>query len=105
MNWPSRLRKILTLRCEEASVLSSRELDEPLDLTDRLALWGHLLVCRSCQRFRRQLHLLRQALRRREASRLDAEVLAEGLSVDARRRIAEVLRHAAENHPDAPNPS
>ena len=50
MPGPSRLLRILTLRCEGASALASQALDEPLGLADRLALWGHLLACIPCRR-------------------------------------------------------
>jgi len=94
MSWRSALLRILTLRCESASELSSRELDEPLWGLDRLALWGHLLGCRSCRRFRQQIRLIREALRRRDR-------LAEGtypndgvLSMEARHRIARAIAEA-----------
>ena len=44
--------RVLTLRCEEASALLSYELDDSLPRLDRVALLCHLLVCRSCRRFR-----------------------------------------------------
>ena len=62
MSWPNEMMKILTLQCEEASILASRELDEPLSLAECLAVRGHTLVCRSCRRFRHQLWLLRTAM-------------------------------------------
>ena len=37
MSLPHRLLQILTLRCEAASELTSRRLDEPLPLPERLA--------------------------------------------------------------------
>ena len=55
------LLHVLTLRCEAASALSSQELDEPLSRLDRTALWCHLLACRSCRRFRKQLRWIRAA--------------------------------------------
>ena len=58
MTLPERLLQILTLKCEGASSLTSRELDEPLGLPELIAVRGHLLVCRSCRRFRRQLLFL-----------------------------------------------
>ena len=58
--------RVLTLRCEAASELSSRELDDLLPCLDRAALLCHLLACRSCRRFRVQVRLIRKAVRRRE---------------------------------------
>jgi hypothetical protein len=91
MTWPRRLWNILTLRCAAASELTSRELDERLDLPERLALRGHRLACPPCRRFRDQLAILREACRRD----FQSPELADGpdaLSTEARARIARVLR-------------
>lgn len=97
MIWPEQLLKILTLHCEEASVLTSRELDEPLGLAERLALRGHTLVCRSCRRFRHQLLFLRVALNRRDATFEEIERLRgiDALSPEARARIERALMDAS----------
>ena len=68
MSWSNDLLKILVLRCEEASILSSREIDEPLRLAERFALRGHLLVCNSCRTLRRQLRFLHATLQRHRYS-------------------------------------
>ena len=60
MSWSNRLLQILTLHCDAASELASRELDERLPRLERAALWCHLLVCHSCRRFRRQIGLIRR---------------------------------------------
>ena len=59
------LVRVLTLRCEAASELLSRELDDSLPLLDRAALVCHLLACRSCRRFRVQVRLIHKAARYR----------------------------------------
>jgi predicted anti-sigma-YlaC factor YlaD len=88
------LLRILSLRCEAASELASRELDEPLPGLERVALWGHLLACRSCRRFRRQIRLIRESLRRRD-HRPAPEGPDDGvLSEAARRRIAHAIAEA-----------
>ncbi len=97
MNWHDHLRRLLTLRCEGSSLLASQETDEPLGTSDRLAMWGHLLACRSCRRFRSQLRWIGEAYRRREAHRAEPGSAGEGLSPESRRRIAEALRRAAHN--------
>ncbi len=97
------LLHVLTLRCEAASALSSRELDEPLSRLDRTALWCHLLACRSCRRFRRQLRVIRAAVRRNR--RLAAGAGAnEGLSRAARDRIARAIREAGGEQADGGGP-
>ncbi len=95
MNWHDHLRRLLTLHCEESSLLASQETDEPLGTSDRLAMWGHVLVCRSCRRFRYQMRQIGEAYRRREAHRTEPGTAGEGLSPESRRRIAEALRRAA----------
>jgi hypothetical protein len=49
--------------CKEASRLLSRAEERPLLLRDRMRLWLHLRKCIACQRYKRQLALMRQAMR------------------------------------------
>jgi predicted anti-sigma-YlaC factor YlaD len=94
MTLPERLLQILTLKCEGASSLTSRELDEPLSVPELLAVRGHLLVCRSCRRFRRQLLFLRLAVQRQNARLEQAGAEQDALSPEARVRIERVLTEA-----------
>ena len=100
MNWRDHLGRLLTLRCEGSSFLISKELDDPLDLSERLAMWGHVLACRSCRRFRDHLRRIGEAYRRRGARRIEFETTGEGLSPESRRRIAEAMRRATGNGPE-----
>jgi hypothetical protein len=84
----SRLLNVLTLRCEAASQLLSRELDEALPFLDLLALSCHVALCRSCRRFRAQIRLIRKAVRRREQLLAESHSAEGGLSPEARKRIA-----------------
>lgn len=98
MSRPDGLRQILTLKCEAASELASRQMDEPLSRLEGLALWGHLLACASCRRFRRQLRWIRTAIRLRDqppAPGSGAE--ADTLSPEARRRIARAIEEGADH--------
>lgn len=47
--------------CRDVSELVSRALDRELRLRERLAVRAHLLVCRGCRHFERQLAFLRRA--------------------------------------------
>ena len=95
MTWSREWLRILTLRCEEASMLTSDELEERLSLADRMALRGHLLVCGSCRTLRHQLHFLRTAMRRKQA-KLDDQILELArLSPEARQRILQALSKSA----------
>ncbi len=77
------LLQILTLHCEAASELSSRELDESLPRLDRAALLCHLLACNSCGRFRKQIRVIRDAVRRRERIIFEADANGGLLSSEA----------------------
>ena len=96
MSWSNDLLKILVLRCEEASILSSREIDEPLRLAERFALRGHLLVCNSCRTLRRQLRFLHATLQRRGIAIGEDGTDPEALSPEARMRIEGVLAEASD---------
>ncbi len=100
MSRTSGLVRILTLHCDDASLLSSRELDESLPRLDRWALLCHVVACKSCRRFRRQLRIIRQAVRDREQFFAELDSTQDGLSAEARSRIAracqEFSRHDAE---------
>jgi predicted anti-sigma-YlaC factor YlaD len=66
---PGAVWRILNLPCCEATRLASESLDRDLGALDRLALRSHLLCCSACRRYRRQIGLLRDALRRPPAPR------------------------------------
>lgn len=85
---------ILTLRCEEADRLRSRQQLEPLTWVERVAMSLHQFICKSCRIAAKQMQILDAALSRlRDAT--DASPAADtGLSPDARERIASALRNA-----------
>jgi hypothetical protein len=94
MSWSRRLVLILTLRCEGASALASRELDEPMGAAERLAMWGHLLACGPCRRFRRQVRFLRRAIQER-AGGIQGDGNGRGsMSPEAKARIERALAEA-----------
>lgn len=77
------------LSCKEISLLLSRSCDQHLTWRERLAVRLHLLYCRGCARFEKQLRFLRAAARRFAESVGSAADI--GLSEDARRRIRAAL--------------
>lgn len=79
--------------CRHASELISESMDRTLSLRERAALRFHLLVCSACRNYRRQLALIRQALRE-GAGTLDELTASAGLSLSAEAR--ERLRRAIE---------
>jgi hypothetical protein len=89
------LRMILSLSCEEASHLTSDSLDRELSRSERWALRMHLLVCRGCRQFKRQLDLMRTLLSKSPDSlnRSMSEQLPQ-LSAGRREHIKRLLREA-----------
>jgi predicted anti-sigma-YlaC factor YlaD len=88
------LLQVLTLSCEAASELSSRELDESLPRLDRIAISCHVLACKSCRRFRKHIRVIREAVRCRERLLIEADGNEGHLSSEARNRIAIAIREA-----------
>jgi hypothetical protein len=76
-------------------------MDEPLGVADRLALRTHILICRSCRRFRRQLLWIRRAARSR-AGEWGESIDRATLSPQARNRIARTLRDAGTDDGTSP---
>ena len=53
---------ILTTRCDEASRLLSKSQDVPLSRVERWAVYLHLVSCRICRKYKRQLKLMRDLM-------------------------------------------
>ncbi|MFV3414423.1 zf-HC2 domain-containing protein [Pseudomonas nitroreducens] len=69
------------LTCKELVARSSDLLDEQLGWREKLALRRHLLLCRHCRRYLRQMRLAQATLRLLpEPPRPDAERLADHLA-------------------------
>ena len=54
--------RILTLRCDESAQLISRAQETPLSRSERWAIGLHLLVCKSCRKYKEQMKILRAIL-------------------------------------------
>jgi hypothetical protein len=63
MNTLKIIGRIVSIHCSEVSRIASDELEQPVGVADRLALWGHLIGCRSCRRFRSQIGEIREQIR------------------------------------------
>ncbi|MEN8261019.1 MAG: zf-HC2 domain-containing protein [Pseudomonadota bacterium] len=79
------------LSCKEVSQLASKTLDAPLTWRERMGMRLHLLICRLCRRYVRNLLLLEQMLT--DARKVDLEPLAAGvkLSDEGRARMRRAL--------------
>lgn len=68
MNWPATLRKplakgmaALSTGCRQASRHQSEALDHRLPILQRVGLRIHLLLCKWCRRYGKQIRFLRDA--------------------------------------------
>ena len=52
------------LSCKHAAELMSRRMDEELPLSQRMGLRLHLMLCKGCRNFSRQMDILRQVSRK-----------------------------------------
>jgi hypothetical protein len=83
------------LSCKEVTQLISESMDRSLPLGKRIGVRIHLLICKFCARYRRQLLLIRETVRQIMAAEDRPEVqIRETLSAEARERIKESLRKA-----------
>lgn len=77
--------------CQDVTRLQSRAMDESLPTYVLLGLRLHLLLCRWCRRYGKQLHFLREALRRPDEPSLLEESRFK-LTAAARETIKITLR-------------
>jgi hypothetical protein len=81
------------LSCKDVTRLISRSMDASLPIGKQIAVRFHLLICRFCARYRRQLLLIREAARRlADAPDRKEGSSGENLSEEARDRIKKSLR-------------
>ena len=81
------------LSCKDVTRLISLSMDRSLPLGKRIGVRIHLLICRFCARYKRQLLLIRETARQLVAGEEPAEGPFSGvLSEDARERIRQSLR-------------
>ena len=76
--------------CRAAAKAQSAALDRPLPPLSRLGLWLHLLLCRWCRRYGRQIRFLRAAARNHSDEL--AQAASPPLSPAARVRIQQRLQ-------------
>ena len=97
MNWPSNIAKTLirgladlSPSCRAAARLQSEALDHKLPFRQRLGLRLHLVLCKWCRRYGRQLAFLSHAAHSHPDDL--AESVPQTLSAEARERIRQKLR-------------
>ncbi|HEX5539542.1 MAG TPA: zf-HC2 domain-containing protein [Methylophilaceae bacterium] len=77
------------LSCKQASQLVSQSFDRPISVRERLALGFHLMICKFCRRFARQLLQISRAIHSLTRHMEQDESLQ--LSPQAKQRIVESL--------------
>ena len=75
--------------CRQTARLQSDALDRPLPLSKRIGLVFHLLVCRWCRRYGKQIRFLRQAVHEHHDE--VAEATPRQLSPEASERLKRTL--------------
>ena len=82
--------RTLSPNCREASLLQSEALDHSLSRGQRFGLRLHLLLCKWCRRYGKQIRFLRQAVHEHPDEVNDAS--PQSLSPEARERLKQSLR-------------
>jgi Putative zinc-finger len=82
----------MMLTCQDMSRLLSDAMDRTLPLHMRVRMRAHLWICALCERYKQQLTLLRDVLRK-NGTRLNDDARAENprLSPEAKARIQRAL--------------
>lgn len=87
------------LSCKEAMRLASEGLDRELPFWRRMGLRFHVLMCRGCSRYARQIKALNGLISNHYAADPPAEV-SENVSPDTVHHIKKALRQAAPTNHD-----
>jgi hypothetical protein len=81
------------LSCKDVTQLISASMDTSLPIGKRIGMRLHLLICKFCSRYERQLLLIRETIRRFAATvEKPVGLSGETLSEEARERIRNSLR-------------
>jgi len=82
------------LSCKDVTQLLSESMDTSLPIGKRVGVRFHLLICKFCARYERQLALIRETVRHLVAAEETAGgTLGEPLSEEAKERIRRSLRN------------
>jgi len=84
------------LSCREVTRLVSESLDRELPLRQRMSMKMHLMMCKLCSRYSKQLAGLREAVRLHSVREEDIDSYPASLSSEARERIKQALHHTSD---------
>jgi hypothetical protein len=83
------------LSCREVTQLVSESLDRELPLRQRISTKLHLMMCKLCSRYKKQLAGLREAVRLHAMREEEMDIYPASLSSEARERIKQALHHTS----------
>jgi hypothetical protein len=83
----------MTPVCEVISQKISESMDHKISLFDRLKIRVHLLGCKFCQRFEKQLIIMKKMLEKRE-NELEEPPAGPKLSSDAKQRMKQKMKQS-----------
>lgn len=93
-------RASFMLNCRDMAELLSCSMDRNLAWHTRFGIALHLRMCRLCQTYKKQLHLLRDLLRGGSAEMIEPEHSATpGLPAEAKRRIIQRIHALLQSRP------
>jgi len=82
------------LSCKDVTKLVSESMDRSLPFGKRIGVRLHLLMCKFCARYERQLLLIRETVRRLAVSvEAPGEPSGETVSVEAKERIRNAMKN------------
>ncbi len=76
------------LHCDKVSKFVSESMDRDLSFIERMGVRFHLLMCRHCARFAKQLEHMRSAIRK-ESNTYPQQKLDEDAKVKMKKRLRE----------------
>ncbi len=82
------------LTCREATTLISQSIDDRLPVGRRVALRLHLIMCKLCSRYKRQLVFLGSAIRKYAGKIEDGRLFPAFLTEESRRHLTSLISRA-----------
>jgi len=77
--------------CDEVSRLTSMAMDENLSFRQKIGIKAHLMMCKWCRNFHKQMHLMRKVIHKGSNNPSDSKKTS--LSPEARRRIEDSIKN------------
>ena len=88
--------KMWMFNCRQIARLVSESMDRKLPPGRRLGVRFHLLMCRHCARFSKQLHLIRRLIRSRDST--DANYSSTTMDARAKERLRRLIDKKSETN-------